>query len=56
MRFESKTSKVIILELNEEEAEYIKGIMQNPLCKNESIHETKIRSLIFHGLKKALED
>ena len=37
--------------LTEEEAKYIKGLVQNPISNNETPFTASIRESIFHALK-----
>lgn len=48
---------IIVLELTEEEAEYIKAATQNPLGSfEESEQEKRQRQGIFHALRRVLEE
>lgn len=53
-------SRQFTLVLNEEEADLLKGIMQNPLwCEspeNEDVLVKQLRFSIFNGLKSAMEE
>lgn len=53
-------SRQFTLVLSEEEAELLKGIMQNPLwCEspeNEDVLVKQLRFSIFNGLKSVMED
>jgi hypothetical protein len=45
--------KVVALILDEAEAEWLKSIVQNPLCDNESSRDSEMRKEIFNNLDKA---
>jgi hypothetical protein len=47
------TKKVVALVLSEQEARWLKGVMQNPLFHDESEEDSVTRYTIFNGLKDA---
>lgn len=46
--------KTVQLTLTEAEAHWVKGLMQNPMCENESTEDSDNRYKLFHALKQAL--
>ena len=51
MRSSSKTYKIITLELNHEEATWLRGAVQNPIRPDESEEEYNIRDKIFMAIR-----
>lgn len=56
MRFEVKTVKSIILDLNEDEAKWLKGVMQNPLNGKAPDEEDPIDKAIRYKFFGALKE
>lgn len=45
-----ETIKIVKLELSEDEAKWLKAVMQNPLVEDESPTEQRFRQLLFTAL------
>ncbi len=53
MKAETRVEKTVVLQLNEEEAEWLKELVQNPVFnENESEKDTRIRMGFWNALNQ----
>ena len=55
MNIEKKVTTVIILKLNEQEALWLKALVQNPLGDKEEEKDSKMRQHFFHSIPLSLD-
>lgn len=56
MKSKKNTSYTITLELNQQEAEWLKGLVQNPIYSTESLIDAGMRQKFFSALIVEEED
>ena len=54
MKAYTKVDVSVILELSQEDAEWVKALVQNPTHDDESLEDSKRREALFNYLKDAL--